>query len=299
MDSINKHDRRSFLRNLTLASGILMVPGISLAEMAAPLKIKMKLGMVTYLWGKDWTNDELIKNLTAAGIYGVELRVEHAHGVSPALTKEQRKEVRKKYRDSAVKIVGMGTNQQYDYPDRAKLLDSIEKTKEFIMLSHDIGGSGVKVKPNQFHKDVPKSKTIEQIGRSLNQLARIGADYGQQIRLEVHGNETQEIENIKAIMDVADHPNATVCWNCNPEDLKGNGLEFNFNLLKERFGDICHVRELDDPSYPYQELMKLFVGMNYKGWILLECRTNPADKVAALISQRNIYEGMLEKSKTL
>jgi sugar phosphate isomerase/epimerase len=268
-------------------------------ELAAPSKIKMKLGMVTYLWGKDWTNDELIKNLTAAGIYGVELRVDHAHGVSPELTKEQRKEVRKKYRDSAVKIVGMGTNQQYDYPDRAKLLDSMEKSKEFIMLSHDIGGSGVKVKPNQFHPGVPKSKTIEQIGRSLNQLARIGADYGQQIRLEVHGNETQEIENIKAIMDVADHPNSTVCWNCNQEDLKGNGLEFNFNLLKERFGDICHVRELDDPSYPYQELMKLFTGMNYKGWILLECRTDPADKVAALINQRKTYEGMLEKAKTL
>ena len=299
MDSNYKQDRRAFLRNLTLASGILMVPGISLKEMTASSKIKMKLGLVTYLWGKDWTNDELIKNLTAAGIYGVELRVEHAHGVSPALTKEQRKEVRKKYRDSDVKIVGMGTNQQYDYPDRTKLLESMEKTKDFIMLSHDIGGSGVKVKPNQFHKEVPKSKTIEQIGRSLNQLARIGADYGQQIRLEVHGNETQEIENIKAIMDVADHPNATVCWNCNPEDLKGNGLAFNFNLLKDRFGDICHVRELDDPSYPYQELMNLYVGMNYKGWILLECRTNPADKVAALIGQRKIYEGMLEKAKTL
>jgi sugar phosphate isomerase/epimerase len=192
----------------------------------------------------------------------------------------------------------MGTNQQYDYPDRKKLLDSIEVTKQYILLSHDIGGSGVKVKPNQFHPEVPKSRTIEQIGRSLNQLARIGADYGQQIRLEVHGVETQEIENIKAIMDVADHPNATVCWNCNPEDLKGNGLEFNFNLLKDRFGDICHVRELDEQSYPYQDLISLFVKMNYKGWILLECRTDPVDKVAALISQRKVYEGMLEKAKT-
>jgi len=299
MDSYFKQDRRSFLRNLTLASGILMVPGFSLKEMVAPAKVKMKLGLVTYLWGKDWNNDELIKNLSEAGIYGVELRVDHAHGVSPALSKEQRKEIRKKYRDSDVEIVGMGTNQQYDFPDRNKLMESIEQTKAFIMLSNDIGGSGVKVKPNQFHAGVPKSRTIEQIGRSLNQLARIGADYGQQIRLEVHGNETQEIENIKAIMDVADHPNATVCWNCNQEDLKGNGLEFNFNLLKERFGDICHVRELDDPSYPYQNLINLFVGMKYKGWILLECRTNPADKVAALIAQRKIYEGMVEKAKTL
>jgi sugar phosphate isomerase/epimerase len=68
--------------------------------------------------------------------------------------------------------------------------------------------------------------------------------------------------------------------------------------LKDRFGDICHVRELDEQSYPYQSLMNLFVKMKYKGWILLECRTDPADKVAALINQRKVFEGMLEKAKT-
>jgi sugar phosphate isomerase/epimerase len=298
MDLFNSLDRRTFIRNLSLISGALLLPGFTDPYLQSPSKIRMKLGMVTYQWGKDWDIDTIIKNLTLAEIYGVELRVEHAHGVSPALSKDQRKEVRRKFRDSKVGIVGMGTNQQYDYPDRKKLLESIEVTKQYILLSHDIGGSGVKVKPNQFHPEVPKSRTIEQIGRSLNQLARIGADYGQQIRLEVHGTETQEIENIKAIMDVADHPNATVCWNCNPEDLKGNGLEFNFNLLKDRFGDICHVRELDEQSYPYQNLISLFVKMNYTGWILLECRTDPSDKVAALINQRKVYEGMLEKAKT-
>jgi sugar phosphate isomerase/epimerase len=298
MDSKLSIDRRTFLRNMSLISGALLLPGFTAEGLPEPSRIRMKLGMVTYQWGKDWDIDTIIKDLTQAEIYGVELRVEHKHGVSPALTKEQRKEVRRKFRDSKVEIVGMGTNQQYDYPDRNKLLESIETTKQYIMLSHDIGGSGVKVKPNQFHPEVPKSRTIEQIGRSLNQLARIGADYGQQIRLEVHGAETQEIENIKAIMDVADHPNATVCWNCNPEDLKGNGLEFNFNLLKDRFGDICHVRELDEQSYPYQNLISLFTRINYKGWILLECRTDPADKVAALINQRKVYEGMLEKAKT-
>lgn len=294
-ESVN---RRKFIRDVSLLSGVLLLPGVDFALPPKELKIKMKLGMVTYLWGKDWDQPTIIKNLTEAGIGGVELRVEHAHGVSNSLTKEQRKEVRKRFKNSVVEIVGMGTNQQYDYPDRAKLLESIQITTDFIKLSHDIGGSGVKVKPNQFHPGVPKSRTIDQIGRALNQLARVGADYGQQIRLEVHGNETQEIENIRAIMDVADHPNATVCWNCNPQDLNGQGIEANFNMLKDRFGDICHVRELDDTSYPYQTLMNLFVKMDYKGWILLECRTDPADKVQALIQQRKIWEGMLEKAKT-
>jgi len=191
--------------------------------------------------------------------------------------------------------VGMGTNQQYDYTEPAKLRESIDQTKAFFQLSHDIGGLGVKVKPNQFRAGIPHEQTIEQIGKSLNELAKFGADMGQKLRLEVHGNETQELTNIKAIMDVANHPNATVCWNCNPEDLHGGGLEANFNLVRPRLGDTCHVRELDDPTYPYQDLMNLFSKNNYEGWILLECRTDPTDKVKALISQREIFEKMIHK----
>ena len=293
----NQHDRRNFIRNISLLSGMLLLPGIESAVAARPRKIKMKLGMVTYLWGKDWDIPTLIQNLSASGITGVELRVDHAHGVTPSLTKNERKEIRKRFHNSPVEIVGMGTNQQFDHPDRKKLMESIELTKEFIKLSKDIGGSGVKVKPNQFHAGVPKSRTVEQIGKSLNQLAQFATNYGQQIRLEVHGPETQDIENIKSIMDVADHPNATVCWNSNPEDLKGSGIVSNFNLLKDRFGDICHVRELDDPDYHYQTLMNLFAEINYKGWILLECRTDPADKVQALIGQRKMWEEMMEIAK--
>jgi len=253
----------------------------------------MKLGFVTYLWGKDWDQDTLIRNLTESKIHGVELRVEHAHKVSPLLTKEERILVKKKFQDSPVAIVGMGTNQQYDYVEPEKLSKSIEETKQFMILSHEIGGSGVKVKPNGFRKGIPHEKTIEQIGKALNELAIFGANLGQQLRLEVHGEETQELFNIKAIMDVATHPNATVCWNCNSQDLNGGGLEANFDMVKARFGDICHVRELNDPTYPYQDLMNLFVKNKYKGWILLECRTNPEDKVKALIEQKEIFEKMI------
>jgi len=282
------------LRNAGLLTGAMFLPGSQLV-FGKVKKQEIKLGFVTYLWGKDWDQDTLIKNLTESKIHGVELRVDHAHGISPKLTNEQRILVKKKFQDSPIVIVGMGTNQQYDYPEPEKLRESIEQTKAFFQLSHDIGGLGVKVKPNQFRAGIPHEKTIEQIGKSLNELAKYGADMGQKLRLEVHGNETQEIANIKAIMDVANHPNATVCWNCNPEDLHGGGLEANFNLLKARFGDTCHVRELNDTTYPYQDLMHLFVKNNYHGWILLECRTDPSDKVKALIEQREIFEKMTRK----
>lgn len=39
--------------------------------------------------------------------------------------------------------------------------------------------------------------------------------------------------------------------------------------------------------------MFLFAKMDYKGWILLECRTDPADKVAALKEQNLVWREMI------
>jgi hypothetical protein len=104
---------------------------------------------------------------------------------------------------------------------------------------------------------------------------------------------------MRKIFDVADHPNVGVCWNSNEVDLAGQGLEYNFNLVKDRFSDIVHVRELNIGDYPYQQLMDLFVKMDYKGWILLEARTKPEDRIKALTEQRELFEQMLAKAQTL
>jgi hypothetical protein len=39
--------------------------------------------------------------------------------------------------------------------------------------------------------------------------------------------------------------------------------------------------------------MNLFVKMNYNGWILLEARTEPADRVAAMKEQLEIFNKMI------
>ncbi|WP_439581360.1 sugar phosphate isomerase/epimerase family protein [Dyadobacter bucti] len=290
MSNIN---RKQFLKNLSVLTGMSILSTQGFAADVEWKKTKMKLGLVTYQWGKDWDVPTLIKNCTDTKIHGVELRVEHAHKVMPELTAAERREVKKKFADSPVQIVGLGTNQQYDYPDQDKLRASIERTKEFIRLGADIGGSGVKVKPNALHKDVPVEKTLEQIGKSLNELARYASDFGQQLRLEVHGQQTQELPNIKKIMDYADHPNATICWNCNKEDLNGEGFQSNFDLVKKYFGDTCHVRELSNTDYPYTELLNNLAKMNYKGWVLLECHTNPDDKIKSMREQRAVFDKMV------
>lgn len=284
--------RRRFLER-TFGSAIALPTLASCTALGRhpPSGKQMSFGLVTYLWGKDWDLPTLLANCQKAQVLGVELRTTHGHGVEPTLSGRQRQEVRKHFDDSPVTLVGAGSNERFDNPDPAVVQKAIEATNRFAKLSHDVGGTGVKVKPDRFHPGIPREKTIEQIGRSLNVVGRYAADYGQQIRLEVHGG-CARLPVIKAIMEVADHPAVAVCWNSNKQDLEGEGLEHNFNLVNYRFGDTAHVHELDSGSYPYLQLMRLYQRINYAGWILLEASSKPPDKVAALIKQRQIWESM-------
>lgn len=289
--------RRDFIKGISLAT-----LGLALSRENVFAKVKkrssMKAGLVTYLWGKDWDVPTIIANCEKCRLQGVELRTEHKHGVEPSLSPTQRKEVRHRFENSAVEFVGYGSNVEFDSPDPGVLKQNMDLAKELVRLSHDVGGTGVKVKPNKFHEGVAHEQTIEQIGKALNEIGRFGADWGQKIRLEVHGRETQELPNIKAIMDVADNPNVVICWNCNPTDLNGKGFSYNFNLVKDRLGDTIHVHEMDTVAYPWQELINELVKMDYSEWVLWECASNPENKVEALINQRKIWEGIVAKAES-
>jgi sugar phosphate isomerase/epimerase len=256
----------------------------------------MAFGLVTYNWGKDWDLPTLIQNCETANVLGVELRTTHAHGVEPSLNLGQRMEVKSRFADSSVTLVGLGSNERFDHPEPEALEAAIEAAKAFVKLGHDVGASGVKVKPNSFQPNVPREKTIEQIGKSLNVVGAFGADYGQQIRLEVHG-QCSPLPIMKQIMDVADHPNVGVCWNSNAADLEGEGLEHNFNLVKDRMGATAHVRPLDSPGYPYQQLLNLYVKINYRGWILLEDGQVPDDRVRRLAEQGRLFKKMVAEAQ--
>ncbi len=290
--------RREFLtRSMSLGAGLLALGPMGRALVSAMPGAKMKFGLVTYLWGDDWTLPALIANCRKTGVLGVELRTQHAHGVESNLSKAERADVKKRFADSGVTLVGLGTNFAFHYPERDRLEKEIEGAKEYVVLSADCGGSGVKVKPNDLPKGVPYEKTIEQIGKSLNELGAFGQSHGQEVRLEVHGS-CSPLPVIKAIMDATDHPNVKVCWNCNGQDLEGEGLAYNFHLVRPFFGATAHVRELDMNDYPYQELIDLMVGTDYDGWVLLEARTRPDDRVAALAAQGAFFAQMVATAQS-
>lgn len=285
--------RRNFIQK-GFSAGLGVAAFNYFAEMPLPAKGRMRFGLVTYQWGRDWDLPTLITNCEKAGLLGVELRTQHAHKVESNLSPAQRAEVKKRFADSPVECIGYGANFEFHSPDPAQVRSNIEQTKEYIILCKEIGATGIKVKPNDLPAGVPKEKTIAQIGASLNEVGRFAHNYGQLVRVEVHGNLTQEVPNMKAIFDHVTEPNVKICWNCNDQDLLPPGLEGNFNMVKEWFGDTVHVRELNEGNYPYQQLFDLFNSIRYKGWILLEARTEPSDRIAAMKEQLEIFKQMIK-----
>jgi len=284
--------RRQFIQT-SFGAGMALAFLNNLPELAKLAPAGMKLGFVTYQWGRDWDLPTLIANCEKTGLLGVELRVGHAHKVETNLTAQQRAEVKKRFADSAVTCVGYGANFEYHSPDPKVLRNNIDQTKEYIKLCKDIGATGIKVKPNDLPADVPKEKTIAQIAASLSECGKFARDYDQLVRVECHGNHTQEIPNMKAIFDQVTEKNVKMCWNCNDQDLLPPGLESNFNSVKKYFGDTVHIRELNEGNYPYQQLFDLFTGIKFKGWILLEARTEPADRIAAMKEQLGLFNKMI------
>src|SRR5262249_6278328 len=142
-----------------------------------------------------------------------------------------------------------------------------ESTKAYVKLSHDVGGRGVRVVPNDYHPDVPREKTIEQISRSLNLLGKFASGYGQRIRLENHGT-AGDLASLKEIMKGVDQPNVRVKLNGHRADVED--FAQRFQGVVNYLDDTLHFHELGRGDFPYQLQSELLIDAGWEGWWQLE-----------------------------
>lgn len=284
--------------SLPLLSRRGLLAGASLLPVfAAKRKSKMRFGFTTYLWGRDWDLPTLIANCTTLKAYGVEMRVEmkSAHKVELDLDEAQRREVKKRFAGSRVKVIGLATGERFDSPDPAKLQASVEKAKRYLQLSHDIGGRGIRVFPNDFQKGMPQEATIAQVAKSLRDVGQAAAGLGQLVRLENHGS-AGRLTTLKLILDQVPEKNVVVKLNSDVKDLVDGSLEKNFNLVKSRLGDTLHAHDVLEPGFPYQQQVDLLIDAGWGGWWLPEMEGKPKDAMAQLAEQRAKWEQMVAAS---
>src|SRR5688500_14679236 len=123
--------RRRFIRQ-SFASVAGAIGASALAQQSSPQGENVSFGLCTYMLGAEWDIPTIIKNLTELQIGGVELRMDHAHKVSPALKSEERARVKAQFEDSGIELVGLGTNWAFDSPDPEKLRTNIGEAKLWI-----------------------------------------------------------------------------------------------------------------------------------------------------------------------
>jgi sugar phosphate isomerase/epimerase len=258
--------RRRFLQTSgALAAGGL---GIAPAGAAEDKPARFKLGIVTYNIAATWDLPTILKVCKNVGLAAVELRTTHKHGVEPSLGKDRRKEVRKQFADAGVVLWGCGSVCEFQSPDANVVKKNIETCKQFVELVADIGGRGVKVRPNGLPKDVPVEKTLDQIGKSLVPCGQAAADAGVEIWVEVHGGGTSHPPHMKTIMERCGHPKVGITWNSNKEDIKDGSVAEYFQLLRPWLRS-CHINELHS-GYPYRELFRLMRQSDYDRVTLAE-----------------------------
>ncbi len=259
--------RRSFLAASGATLAGLHAPFARAAE--AP---KFKLGLVTYNVAASWDLHTILKVCSEVGIAAVECRTTHKHGVEPTLNAEQRQAVKKQFADAGVVFWGSGSTCEFHSDDPAVVKKNIEDCKRFIGLVKELGGKGVKVRPNGVPKNGDPQKTFAQIGRALAECGKAASAEGVEIWVEVHGAVTSLPENMKTIMTACDHPAVGVTWNSNATDVKEKSVKTSFEMLKPWIKS-CHITDLTNDAkgtYPYRELFGLFKGMGYDRYTLCE-----------------------------
>jgi sugar phosphate isomerase/epimerase len=262
-------NRRDFFKKSVLVSSGLAVGSAAAESQGKEVKVPttkrplLKLGLMSYNLARNWDIETIIKNCSEAKFQHVELRTTHAHKVEVNLSKERRKEVRKRFEDSALEAISLASGFSYHHADAARLRENIEGTKEYTKLAHDIGALGIRVFPNAVSdKDVSVEKTLEQIGKAVRECGEFAKDYGVEIRLANHGRGTNRVQVIRKILDYADSPHVYVNWNCDGSDIEAPGFESNFNLVKDRIRNL-HMHDLFNERYPYRKLFRLLRDNNY------------------------------------
>lgn len=287
--------RRSFLA--AAGAGLAATWHIRADEPPGSPPPKFQLGLVSYNVAAGWDLPTVLRICTAVGIPAFEARTTHKHGIEPTLTADQRKDVKRQFADAGVRFLSCGTVCEFHAADPAVVAKHVEDCKRFCQLVADLGGIGVKVRPNGVAKGHTVEQACEQIGKALVECGKAAADAGVEIWVEVHGAVTQAPKNMRAILDACGHPAVGACWNSNPTDLTDGSIAEGFDLLAKHIKS-CHINDLTDDAagkYPYRDLFRRLAGIGFDRYTLCEVgRTySPEDGEKFLRGYKEMWEELV------
>ena len=243
----------------------------------------MKLSLDTYSIGTDLSLRDLLELLPAHGFQGVEFRCEanQKHRVEPEIARAERRRVRALLDAAGLEVSCLSTSQRFESPDPAVRQAVIDRVKQFVDLAADLGCKSLRTFGNNFPPGVPRPDVVQYVGEALRVCGEYAADKGVDVLLEMHG-QFYYWEYCLGAVQIADHPNVAINYNCDARDLVDGSVAYTFNKVKDHVRHV-HLHDLES-EFPYKELFSLLKAMNYDRFCSLEegYRDGGEKKVIAL-----------------
>jgi len=243
----------------------------------------MKLSLLTYQLGSEFTLDELLSICAHHGIQGLECRAQlgHKHGVELDTTVEQRAEIKGKVQDSQVELAGISTSCRYEFMDAEERQEQVDLTKQFIDLAVDVGAPRVRVFGNAFPAGADRDQVVENVGQCLKQIGAHAQGTGVECNLEMHGDFYYWQYTLRAVQ-IADHPSIGIVYNCDPRETRWGPIRSFIDPVAPYLRHI-HLHDLESNNYPYADLFRILRDLGYAQFASLECSgSEDAERVIGL-----------------
>ncbi|NLT41985.1 MAG: sugar phosphate isomerase/epimerase [Anaerolineae bacterium] len=225
----------------------------------------MKLALLTYNLAKTWDFDRIVKAAKDYGFAGIEFRVEanHEHGVELERTAQERREIRNRIEDAYLEVACIGTSSRFETPDEGQRRQIIDRTKRYIELASDLGCERIRVFGNDIPAGVDRGECVQWVGESLRELGEFAEPHNVDVLLEMHG-QFNYWGFSRAAVDIADHPNVAIVYNCDPRDMVAGSVVDTYNRVSHYIRHV-HLHAFVGP-YPYPELFDLLQMDEYDGY---------------------------------
>ena len=262
-------NRREFLIGSGAALAAPWLAGVTAGPLAAAGP-GFHLGSVTHTLFEKSDLETIITILEECGYEGVELRTTEGspagqvHGVEPSLKPAERDRVRKRFERSKVKLVNLGSPAEFQSPDAEERKRNVAKGKQFVDLAHDLGATGIKVRPYGWGTEPDHQKTVRRIGECLKELGEYSLPKKVDILLEIH-NEGHEED--KQMLELAGVKSVGIIWNCDPADAVNGSVKPTFDMLGKWVRTV-HTKYRQ--GYPFRELYTLLHNAKFTGYTLYE-----------------------------
>jgi len=226
----------------------------------------------------------LTEVLTAAIQYGydaVEPRAEasYRHGVELETTKKERAQIKASFADTGVACGCIATSRTYSMADAEKRRESVELTKKYVDLAHDLGCPTIRVFGGGTPEGADFADVKKYVAEALRECAEHGQKAGVYVCMETHDGYCKSAD-LMDVINLANHPFAAVNWDIMHPFRVGDTIAEAFEAVKDHVRH-CHVHDgvpgpdggpngwqlalMGEGQIPHDEAFKLLATIGYKG----------------------------------